>query len=128
MTRSLGFALADYFDSIGFAYLDFIVAQAERRGRGLGGAYEALREDLIARGRRGTLFEVPTDDPGQVPDSSYLKMNKSRLKFYEQQWRAAYRGHALLTSRFVPIIPPSRGCSMTPCRARSRWRRLSFAR
>src|SRR4051812_47986608 len=41
--RVMGFALADYFDSIGYAYLDFIVAQAERRGRGLGGAlYEAL--------------------------------------------------------------------------------------
>lgn len=81
----LGFALADYFDSIGFAYLDFIVAQAERRGRGLGGAlYEALREDLIARGAGGLFFEVPTDDPGQVPDSFFLKMNKSRLKFYER--------------------------------------------
>ena len=33
-----GFALADYFESIGYAYLDFIVTQAEQRGRGLGGA------------------------------------------------------------------------------------------
>src|SRR4051794_291689 len=31
--RIIGFALADYFEPIGFAYLDFIVAEAERRGR-----------------------------------------------------------------------------------------------
>ena len=50
--RVVGFALADYFESIGYAYLDFIVAKAGLRGRGLGGAlYEALREDLIARER-----------------------------------------------------------------------------
>src|SRR4051794_25223359 len=64
--RVVGFALADYFESIGLAYLDFIVTNEERRGRGLGGAlYEALREDLIARGAKGLFFEVPTDDPAQ---------------------------------------------------------------
>ena len=36
--RVLGFALADYFESIGYGYLDFLVTEAERRGRGLGGA------------------------------------------------------------------------------------------
>ena len=36
--RVSGFALADYFEAIGFGYLDFIVTEAERRGRGLGGA------------------------------------------------------------------------------------------
>lgn len=83
--RVMGFALADFFDSIGFAYLDFIVAQAERRGRGLGGAlYEALREDLVARGANGLFFEVPTDDPTQVKNAAHLKANKSRLRFYER--------------------------------------------
>jgi len=83
--RVTGFALADFFESIGFAYLDFIVTQAERRGLGLGGAlYEALREDLIARGARGLFFEVPTDDPFQVRDPAHLKANKARLKFYER--------------------------------------------
>ena len=33
----LGFALADFFEAIGYAYLDFIVTGAEQRGRGLGG-------------------------------------------------------------------------------------------
>lgn len=83
--RVIGFALADYFEAINFAYLDFIVAQAELRGRGLGGAlYEALREDLIARGAKGLFLEVPTDDPTQVSDPALLKANKSRLKFYER--------------------------------------------
>src|SRR5262245_35510709 len=67
--RIIGFALADYFETIRYAYLDFIVTGAEQRGRGLGGAlYEALREDLIARGARGLFFEAPTDDPHQVHD------------------------------------------------------------
>ncbi len=80
-----GFALADYFESIGFAYLDFIITQPEQRGRGLGGAlYEALREDMIARGARGLFLEVPTDDPTQVTDPATLKQNRGRLKFYER--------------------------------------------
>ncbi len=80
-----GFALADYFETIGFAYLDFIVTRAEERGRGLGGAlYEALREDMMARGARGLFLEVPTDDPSQVSDPAALKQNKTRLKFYER--------------------------------------------
>jgi acetoin utilization deacetylase AcuC-like enzyme/ribosomal protein S18 acetylase RimI-like enzyme len=80
-----GFALADYFEALGYAYLDFLVTRAEQRGRGLGGAlYEALREDLIARGARGLFLEVPSDDPAQVKDPQSLKQNKTRLKFYER--------------------------------------------
>lgn len=80
-----GFALADYFEPIRFGYLDFIVTRAEQRGRGLGGAlYEALREDMIARGARGLFLEVPTDDPAQVSDVAELRQNKARLKFYEK--------------------------------------------
>jgi GNAT superfamily N-acetyltransferase len=83
--RVIGFALADYFESIGYAYLDFIVTEAKRRGRGLGGAlYEALREDLIARGASGLLLEAPTDDPVQVTDLAHLRANRARLKFYER--------------------------------------------
>src|SRR3954449_10613135 len=83
--RVIGFAQADYFESTGFAYLDFIVTEAERRGRGLGGAlYEALREDLIARGANGLFLEAPTDDPAQVTRAADLKANRSRLKFYER--------------------------------------------
>jgi acetoin utilization deacetylase AcuC-like enzyme/ribosomal protein S18 acetylase RimI-like enzyme len=84
-THVAGFALADYFEPIGFAYLDYIVTRSEQRGRGLGGAlYEALREDLVARGAKGLFLEVPTDDPLQVTDPAVLKQNKTRLKFYER--------------------------------------------
>ena len=83
--RVIGFALADFFESISYAYLDFIVTQADQRGRGLGGAlYEALRQDLTARGARGLFLEVPTDDPSQVVNPAHLKSNKNRLKFYER--------------------------------------------
>ena len=83
--RVLGFALADYFEALGLAYLDFIVTGSEQRGRGLGGAlYEALREDLIARGARGLFFETPTDDPKQVTNPAHLRANRDRLRFYER--------------------------------------------
>ena len=81
----LGFALADHFEWLGYAYLDFIVTQADQRGRGLGGAlYEALRQDLMARGAKGLFLEVPTDDPKQVATAVDLKANKARLRFYER--------------------------------------------
>ncbi len=83
--RVLGFALADHYEWLGYAYLDFIVTQADQRGRGLGGAlYEALRQDLMARGAKGLFFEVPTDDPKQVKNAADLKANKARLRFYER--------------------------------------------
>ena len=80
-----GFALTDFFEPLGYAYLDFIVTRAEERGRGLGGAlYEALREDLVARGAKGLFLEVSTDDPAQVLDPQQLRQNRARLKFYER--------------------------------------------
>ncbi len=83
--RVMGFALADHFEWLGHAYLDFIVTEAEQRGRGLGGAlYEALRQDLMARGAKGLFLEVPTDDPKQVVNPAHLKSNKNRLRFYER--------------------------------------------
>jgi acetoin utilization deacetylase AcuC-like enzyme/GNAT superfamily N-acetyltransferase len=83
--RVIGFALADYFETIEYAYLDFMVTSAERRGRGQGGAlYEALREEMIARGAKGLFLEVPTDDPKQVGSAANLRANKARLRFYER--------------------------------------------
>jgi len=100
----LGFALADFFESIGYAYLDFIVTGAELRGRGLGGAlYEALREDLIDRGAMGLFLEVPTDDPEQVPNAAHLKANKSRLKFYER-----YGARPILNTLYDQPIRPGK--------------------
>lgn len=83
--RVIGFALADFFEQVGYAYLDFIVTEAGHRGRGLGGAlYEALKEDLVERGAFGLFLEVPTDDPKQVKKAADLKANKARLRFYER--------------------------------------------
>src|SRR3954447_20645551 len=83
--RVIGFALADYFETIGYAYLDFIITEPRQGGLGPGGAlYEALIEDLTARGARGLFLEVPTDDPAQVTDPAELKANRSRLQFYER--------------------------------------------
>ncbi len=83
--RVIGFALADFYEQVGYAYLDFIVTEAGHRGRGLGGAlYEALKEDLVERGAFGLFLEVPTDDPAQVRKPLDMKANKARLRFYER--------------------------------------------
>jgi acetoin utilization deacetylase AcuC-like enzyme/GNAT superfamily N-acetyltransferase len=80
-----GFAVADMFESVGYAYLDFIVTESSHRGRGVGGAlYEALREELESRNALGLFLEVPTDDPAQVADPNHLRLNIDRLKFYER--------------------------------------------
>ena len=112
--RVVGFALADYFETIGYAYLDYIVTQAEQRGRGLGGAlYEALLEDLTARGARGLFLEVPTDDPAQVTDPAHLKANKVRLKFYER-----YGARPIVGTLYDQPIRRYRIGSTSPCRTR----------
>ncbi len=83
--RVVGFALADFFESIGYGYLDFIVTEAGQRGRGLGGAlYEALRGEMLIRGALGLFLEVPTDDRSQVATAADLKANRERLRFYER--------------------------------------------
>ena len=83
--RVVGFALADYFESIGYAYLDFIVAKAgpsrSRTGRG---ALRGLARGPDRAGANGLFLEAPTDDPDQVTDPTTLKANKTRLKFYER--------------------------------------------
>lgn len=100
--RILGFALADHFEHLGYAYLDFIVTEAAQRGRGLGGAlYEALRQDLTARGARGLFFEVPTDDPRQVANPADLRANKARLRFYER-----YEARPILGTLYDQPIRP----------------------
>ena len=100
----LGFALADFFDSVGYAYLDFIITSADRRGRGLGGAlYEALLEDLDARGAKGLFFEVPTDDPAQVVKAVPLRANKNRLRFYER-----YGARPILDTLYDQPIRPGK--------------------
>ena len=84
--RSSGSRWPTYFESIGFAYLDFIVTRAEHRGRGLGGAlYEALRAGPD-RPRRaaGSSSKCRPTTRRRCPTRPHLKPNKPRLKFYER--------------------------------------------
>src|SRR3954453_14373267 len=65
--RVIGFALADYFESIGYGYLDFIVTEAERRGRGLERAlFEAVHGDLGRGGAGGRGVRGPPGGPGRT--------------------------------------------------------------
>ena len=100
----VGFAVADFFDSIGYGYLDFIVTESGQRGRGLGGAlYEALREEMLARGALGVFLEVPTDDRTQVPKAADLKANKQRLRFYER-----YDARPVMNTLYDQAIRPGK--------------------
>ena len=56
--KVMGFALADHFEWIGHAYLDFIVTQADQRGRGLGGAlYEEFRYSEAGQPQSATFLD-----------------------------------------------------------------------
>ena len=112
--KVMGFALADHFEWLGYAYLDFIVTQADQRGRGLGGGlYEALRQDLMARGAKGLFLEVPTDDPKQVADP---ESTSRRTRTGSNSTSGTTPGRSSTpstTSRSAPASPPSPACSTT---------------
>ena len=103
----IGFALADHFEWIGYAYLDFIVTQAEQRGRGLGGAlYEALRAGPDGPGGQGPLPRSPhrRPDAGRQP-----RRTSSRTRTGSSSTSGTTPGRSSApstTSRSAPASPP----------------------
>ncbi len=83
--RVLGFSFSLYFPDLRFGYLYYIASHPERRARGIGGAlYEATRELLIAKGARGLFFDAGPDEKAKLRHPELLRINRSRLKFYER--------------------------------------------
>lgn len=83
--RLKGFALFMHAPDVNFGYLDFMSAAKLQTGAGVGGAlYFRVREEAKALGLTGVFFECLPDDPELCRDSSVLKQNKARLRFYER--------------------------------------------
>jgi acetoin utilization deacetylase AcuC-like enzyme/GNAT superfamily N-acetyltransferase len=81
----LGFSFSLYFPDLRFGYLYYIASHPERRARGIGGAlYEATRELLAAKGARGLFFDAGPDEKQKLRHPELLRINRSRLKFYER--------------------------------------------
>lgn len=81
----LGFSFSLYFPDNRFGYLYYIASHPERRARGIGGAlYEATRELLVAKGAQGMFFDAGPDEKTKLRHPELLRINRSRLKFYER--------------------------------------------
>lgn len=81
----LGFSFSLYFPDLRFGYLYYIASHPERRARGIGGAlYEATRELLIGKGAQGMFFDAGPDDKAKLRHPELLRVNRSRLRFYER--------------------------------------------
>lgn len=82
----VGLAFYDYFDDLQAGHLEFIATKRYIRSRGVGShLYEALREDLVARGARELYMEVRTDEPARDLEPEELKLRRATMRFYEKQ-------------------------------------------
>jgi len=85
LERAIGFSLVLHFPEINSSLLDFTGVAPGRRGGGVGTVlYQAVREYCRAIGSRGLYMEVAPDDPAMVRDAKQLRINRQRLRFYEQ--------------------------------------------
>lgn len=83
-SQLLGFAQFYYFPGSRLGYLNYIGSDQMHSRRGIGKAlYESVREYLRERDALGLLLEIPPDDANQVSESTRLKDNKTRARFYE---------------------------------------------
>ncbi len=84
-SRVKGFALLLHFTDIKFCYLELISAAPGRTGGGIGGVlYERMREESVALGVIGLLFECLPDEASLCRDPDMLKQNVARMRFYER--------------------------------------------
>lgn len=80
-----GFALLFHAPDLNFCFLDYISAEKQTMGRGIGSAlYKRVREEARFLNTIGLFFECLPDDPKLCRDPLVLKMNAARLRFYER--------------------------------------------
>ena len=80
-----GFAMILLEPEIGFVFLDWIAIIRGNTGGGLGDAlYDRVRQEALALKARGVFFECLPDDEKDCPDTTLLKENRARLRFYER--------------------------------------------
>jgi acetoin utilization deacetylase AcuC-like enzyme/GNAT superfamily N-acetyltransferase len=87
---------------LGFAFLEYMAASAQRTSRGIGGAlYETIREDARAWGAKGLFMECLPDTEALSPEPVMRAENAARLKFYERYGARPLEGTAYET----PLSP-----------------------
>ncbi|MDH5324884.1 MAG: histone deacetylase family protein [Gammaproteobacteria bacterium] len=80
-----GFAMLLHMSDLHIGYLELISAAPGTTGGGVGGIlYERVQLESVQLGLKGLFFECSIDDPGVVSDSTILKQNQQRLRFYER--------------------------------------------
>lgn len=83
--RVKGFALFSAEPGLGFGYLDLIALADTSKGGGVGAAlYRRVQEECVSLGLNWLFFECQTDLPQYHSDPELLKVNKSRMRFYER--------------------------------------------
>ena len=83
--RVKGFALFSAEPTLGFGFLDLIALSSASKGGGVGAAlYQRVQEECVSLGFNYLFFESMTDLPGDYPDKTLLKENRSRIRFYER--------------------------------------------
>lgn len=94
----LGMALFYHEPVLRYCYLDYLASLKQLTGRGIGGAlYQRVSDECRQLGVEGLFFEALPDDPRLCPDSSLLKQNQSRLRFYENMGARPVTGTAYET-------------------------------
>jgi len=81
----LGFAQMSHSLDMNFCFLDLLANNPAKRTGGIGEAlYNRAREEAKFLNASGLFLECMSDDPALLSDTSLLKQNRARLKFYER--------------------------------------------
>ena len=84
MGKVMGFSLLMHFPEINSSLLDFLAANRQLRGGGIGGCCSRRpRNTSSGSGSRGLYMEVLPDDPTWSRIPALLRENQQRLRFYE---------------------------------------------
>ena len=80
----LGFAQMSFALDLKYSFLDLLASNPGKSFGGVGGAlYKRVRDEAIHLNSCGLFVECLSDSPESFTDTSFLKRNRGRLKFYE---------------------------------------------
>jgi acetoin utilization deacetylase AcuC-like enzyme/ribosomal protein S18 acetylase RimI-like enzyme len=101
-----GFAMLLHEPELHFAYLDWIATASGRAGGGIGGAlYDRIRREATALNVAGLFFECLPDDADDCQEPAELKLNRSRLRFYER-----YGARPIVDTGYESPVKPGDTC------------------
>jgi len=101
-TQVKGFALLLHMTDLNICYLELLSAAPGRTGGGVGTAlYEQAREEAASLKVLGIFYECKADVPELVADAAELKVNQSRMRFYER-----YGARPILHNDYATPVHP----------------------